>query len=190
MICDRYANLQEHTVGRNKKLFFSSLSTVYIPSKAFSRTPRRILSVGRFPVCFQKQILRRKSPYKGVLSAAPALRLFPLLRGPCDGTIRVLSLSKRLTAVLPHLEGPASGADWRCFHSFPCSTERRPSDVKRSTRSHTCAIYFRSWDMLIIAPPYAWRILRITGLDSGEKFRVGSSINCSPTLWKPCYDWS
>ena len=24
MICDRYANLQEHTVGRNKKLFFSS----------------------------------------------------------------------------------------------------------------------------------------------------------------------
>ena len=78
----------------------------------------------------------------------PALRLFPLLRGPCDGTIRVLSLSKRLTAVLPHLEGPASGADWRCFHSFPCSTERSPSDVKRSTRSHTCAIYFRSWDML------------------------------------------
>ena len=91
MIFDRYANLKykygnRHfwargyyvdTVGRNKKLFFSSLSTVYIPSKAFSRTPRRILSAGRFPVCFQKQILRRKSPYKGVLSAAPGAPAIP-----------------------------------------------------------------------------------------------------------------
>ena len=152
------------------------------PQKHSAERPAGFFRRGVFLFAFKNRSYEGNRRTRESCRRLPALRLFPLLRGPCDGTIRVLSLSKRLTAFLPHLEETAAGADWRCFHPFPCSTERSPSDVKRSTRSHTCAIYFRSWDMLIIAPPYAWRILRITGLDSGEKFRVGSSINCSPTL--------
>ena len=68
----------------------------------------------------------------------------------------------------------------------PCCRERRkrqqkhhvlsnPRGVSSYTVSHTSSIYFLSWETLIIVPPYALRTLRITGLDKGEKFRVGSS---------------
>ena len=43
------------------------------------------------------------------------------------------------------------------------------------TLSQTSSINLRSWDTLMIVPPYSFNARRITGPDSGEKLRVGSS---------------
>ena len=102
------------------------------PQKHSAERPAGFFRWGVFLFAFKNRSYEGNRRTRESCRRLPALRLFPLLRGPCDGTIRVLSLSKRLTAVLPHLEGPASGADWRCFHSFRCPTRLSVESSRRT----------------------------------------------------------
>ena len=51
----------------------------------------------------------------------------------------------------------------------------RPFSVRMYTVSQTSEMYFRSWEMLMMAPGNKCSISRIAPPESGEKFRVGSS---------------
>ena len=61
------------------------------------------------------------------------------------------------------------------FDAYSRFSSVSPDPVRRRIFVHTSARYFRSWETLMIAPGKSESILRITGPDSGEKFRVGSS---------------
>ena len=89
------------------------------PQKHSAERPAGFFRWGVFLFAFKNRSYEGNRRTRESCRRLPALRLFPLLRGPCDGTIRVLSLSKRLTAFLPHkVRSPVSFSLSWFLHPF------------------------------------------------------------------------